>query len=230
MHLLIGTPLRLGCAAEYLNGLLPVIRGALPDHEIEFCALGGPQLPLIRNEFAYKAVSENFDGLLQIDDDLQWQPKHVARILGHGLDVVSGLYCKRKPGVPEWLFRPKTGASVKDGVIECSVVPTGFLFASTKALKKIFDDNPQLHYEYKEDSSEKMATRCEWFPMGVINGRWLGEDYKFCQLARKSGFAVWQDVGGEIIRHGYGVGFPILETEVGLRAGEAFALPEPMDL
>ena len=280
MKLLIGTPLRFGASGEFLGALLGLLRSALPQHEIEFTAVGGGCVNMARNDLAYMAVSGGFDALLQIDEDLHWGVRHVERIVGLEVDVVSGLYCKRKPGTPEWLFIPKPGAEPKDGMIECSGLPTGFLFTTTRVLKDIAADNPQLAFDYKEDSQVRLdGTRTEWFPMGVVgrntdaaklhqisalignstdqqarsndlglandfmdsvqlivcdvangNNRWLGEDYGFSRLARKSGFSLWQDLGGEIIRHGPAPGFPITEDAVGYRAGQPFLMPPALDI
>lgn len=236
MKLLIATPVKHGLGCEYVAGLLPVLQGALKPHTVEFLSMGGPSINVVRNELAYMAVSGGYDALLQIDEDLQWGVRHVERIIGLEVDIASALYCKRKPGTPEWLFIPKPGALPGGGLLECSGLPTGFLFTTTRALKAIAADNPHLAFDYKEDETQKLdATRHEWFPMGVVTDRegkrrWLAEDYGFSRLASKAGFSLWQDLGGEIIRHGPSPGFPITMDAVGYRKGEPFLMPPALDL
>lgn len=166
MKLLIATPLKAGMSGKFLNGLVPLLRTTPHD----FITVEGPCVNFARNDAAQIAVDQGYDGLLQIDEDIRWTIDHVTRILSHSVDIVAG--CYRARGGGDWLHRVAPEVDLQlttSDLVPCIRVPTGFLYTSVKALRVIWDANPDRWYRIRENSDLALSsTHMEWFPMGVI--------------------------------------------------------------
>lgn len=171
-RILVGTPLKNGMSGHFLNGLVPMLESDFPGIDLKFVTVGGPSVNFARNELAYIAVKEKYDGLVQIDEDLQWSLPDLFRILTRAQDIVAGVYCVKIPGPTTWLYKPKPGAVVRpDGLLDCDEVAAGFLYTSTSALVRIQSANPEREFIHRERSAEVLDTHMEWFPMGVVGPR-----------------------------------------------------------
>lgn len=169
--LLIATPLREGASSNYIQELMDVASRGVPGYDVQTIFIAGPSVNFARNEIAYHAVRHGFDELVQVDEDLMHWGKNLPRLMSHDVDVVGGVYCKKRPGKPSWLFtpRPKEGGVTVDdrGLIECSGIATGFLRCRVEVLKKIMRDNPERQFAVKATPQDPVTVRCDWFPMGV---------------------------------------------------------------
>lgn len=198
---LIATPLKLGARASFLGALVDVMRTAIPGWDLNFVAMQGPAVKIARDALAYYAVSENYDRILFVDEDMGVRVENFARILAHDVPVVGGAYCVKTGGAPRWLYREKAGATQREnGLLECDYVATGFLSISTEALRSIADHFPDRHFAYREDSDDRIAPHFEWFPMEII-GPGSAEE----RLGRVAAILEWIDgdkipVGLEAIR------------------------------
>lgn len=169
--LLLATPLREGASSNYIQELMDIANRGVPGYEVQTIFLSGPSVNFARNEIAYHAVAHDFDELVQVDEDLMHWGRNLPRLMSHDVDVVGGVYCKKRPGKPTWLFTPlpkPEGVSIQDnGLIECSGIATGFLRCRVEVLRKIMRDNPERVFSAKATAEEPVTTRCDWFPMGV---------------------------------------------------------------
>lgn len=170
-RLLLATPLREGASSNYIQELMDIASRGVPGYAVETIFIAGPSVNFARNEIAFHAVSHGFDELVQVDEDLMHWGRNLPRLMSHDVDVVGGVYCKKRPGKPTWLFTPlpnDKGITVDDrGLIECSGIATGFLRCRVAVLEKIMADNPERHFLAKGSDKDPVTTRCDWFPMGV---------------------------------------------------------------
>lgn len=84
-----------------------------------------------RNRLATDAVTEGFDEIMWIDADMAFEPKSVARLRGHGLPVVCGLYpTKVEKRLAAALLAGTSEVVFGDGggLIEVRYAATGFLY------------------------------------------------------------------------------------------------------
>jgi hypothetical protein len=166
------TPIKNGVDSNYLKHLIPIIRQELPGVEIEVLFLEGPSINFARNAMVYEVRRAYPDAtdLVFLDDDIaNWDEKALLRLLSHDVDVVAGSYCKRKPGIPQWLFVPKPGADVReDGVLECTAVATGFLRIRMPVFTKIAEMTPEHAFLAKDSPESGVSLRHDWFRMGVV--------------------------------------------------------------
>lgn len=58
-------------------------------------------------------------------------------------------------------------------------------------------------------------------------GCFLGEDYYFSRLCRRSGFTVWADIGGNMLGHQGEICYPVTPEMVGMGPGVEQKLPDP---
>jgi hypothetical protein len=164
-----------------------------------------------RSALVEAARDADCEDLFFIDSDMVgWGAQHAARILSHDVDIVGGIYCKRKPGDPEWLFHTNPSAVPDEhGLLEVNDIATGFLRIRMKVFDELFSVMPERQYF----DPKRQRVCCEYFPMGVVErstanpatsdpmqNEPIGEDVYFCRLARKHGFKVYADTH-VVIRH-----------------------------
>jgi len=168
-RLLIATPLREGASSNYVQQLIPLIKNGVRGYDIHTLFIAGPSVNFARNEIAFYAMNEGFDELVQIDEDLMHWERYLPRLMSHDVDIVAGVYCKKKVGKPFWLFTPKPGATAQpDGLLEVTGVATGFLRTKVDVLRKMFTHNPDNKFTAKAHEGDPATVRYDWFRMGVM--------------------------------------------------------------
>jgi hypothetical protein len=170
-RVLIATPMDSGADINYLRSLIPTLRIEIPDTDVEFLISDCGSVNFARNELAHAAEQGGFDRLVQIDSDMAYTPQQLVRLLSHDVDLVAGVYCKRKPGKPNWLFVPKTGAETQpNGLLECVRVATGFQNLRVSCISALRKKFPEREFLCKEENGG-FSTRFELYPMGVYGPR-----------------------------------------------------------
>lgn len=147
---------------------------------------GGIDLKIVSNKSSIVAIARNngvdaaremaADYLFYLDSDMVFPRRTLARLLAHGQDVVGALYTKRVPPYP--LLGTALDVQPADappGLMEMTRLPTGCLLIRMAVFDRL--TRPYFRFDYDEAS-------------GVI----LGEDYIFCDRARRAGFRLWADV------------------------------------
>ena len=122
-----------------------------------------------RNDLVRLAIEEDFDDLIFIDSDVEWNPEWVFKLLEYKEDVVGGVYPKK---TDEPLFPVKAlpeGLKLnEDGLMEVEGMPTGFLKISKGALKQVWD----VSEEYKNEGRTCRMV----FDIKVMDGDLVSED------------------------------------------------------
>lgn len=151
-----------------------------------------------RNSITAEFLASKCTHLLQIDCDLIFSPEHIARIVAHPEPIVGGMYPKKQEGAIEWVCnahmedRPRTPA----GLIDLRYIGTGFLRVAREVFERMIEAYPEIAYvpDHKRNSIE-----WDLWPVGVHHhngqqpGRFLSEDWYFCQRALEQGFKVYGD-------------------------------------
>lgn len=171
-----------------------------------------------RNCLTAEFLRSDCTHLLFIDSDLIFSPDHVARVLSHRKDVVGGFYPKKQDGKLEWVINtlpapmPPPDAN---GLQELKYIGTGFMCIARGVFEKLINAHPEI--EFTEDYGRR-TTAHDFWSMGVYRdrengeGRYLSEDWYFCQR--------WLDLGGKIygdtgvaIKHVGPIIFPLKSQE-----------------
>lgn len=143
-----------------------------------------------RNVLAAEFLKSDCTHLLFIDTDLIFSPEHVARLVSHGKDIVAGLYPKKQRKLA-WVCNMIAGEEPdENGLQRIAYAGTGFLMISRRVFERMIEAYPEI--AYRPDAGED-DDKWDLFPVGVHKGRYLSEDWFFCQRALDLGFDVWAD-------------------------------------
>lgn len=157
-----------------------------------------------RNELVAHFLQSDFTDLLFIDDDMQWGPNAVLRLLGSDKPLIGGVGRMRvqKPNSDPavWCWRPlrdDAGGLIQDdmGAVEVRGFGAAFMLIN----RCVFTDLLAAHPEWKRDGAADWdpALRAHYFEVFTPSERdefgELSEDYGFCHRWRRDGGQVWVD-------------------------------------
>jgi len=142
-----------------------------------------------RNKIASKALEQNADYLLFLDDDMVFKPDLLVNLLKHDKDIVGGLtFLRTEPHEPSFYMRNSDGETFnpiymwkpKD-LVKCDAIG----MAATLIKKSVFE-------KMYESSKKKFNV---W---GFFEG--YAEDLNFCSKATMLGFDVFCDTS-QLVGH-----------------------------
>lgn len=183
-----------------------------------------------RNTLTAEFLRSDCTHLLFIDSDLIFSAEHIARLLTRNVSVVGGFYPKKQDGKLEWVINtlPNHPPVRPDGLQSVRYVGTGFLCVERSVFVAMAEKYPEI--AYREDYGDRLVAHDFW-PMGVYRknasdeGRYLSEDWYFCQR--------WLDMGGEVfadtvtvLKHIGPIIFPLQSQEPEITNPRA-SKPEP---
>lgn len=131
-----------------------------------------------RNKIAQTAIDQGYSHLMFVDSDIAFPRDGIQKLLDHNLDIVGGLYYRKKPpheptiGVMKGKRLKIPYKFPKTRLFEVYGTGTGFMLIKTEVFKKL---TPPYFY------------------FGNLHGAAMGEDMYFCHKAQQKGFKVWVD-------------------------------------
>ena len=155
--------------------------------------------------------------ILFIDADIIHEPAHVLRLLSHeGKRIIGGIYAfkqlKMRWVVNELPDHPDGDAEVR----RVKEFGMGFSLWDLSVFDEMEAAHPEIAYE-SDDPEFAGATLHDFFSMGVVNRRYLTEDYYAQHRARALGIDCWVDTGCQVQHEGM-IRFPILEANTNNRS------------
>jgi hypothetical protein len=180
---------------------------------------GFSQIDVARNRIASAALADGYAELMWIDSDMAFEPSSVARLRSHGLPLVCGLY----PAKVDRHLTSQLAPEVRrltfgqgGGLVEVLHAATGFLYTRRQVY---LDIQQQLQLPVCNQRQGQPIVPF-FLPLIVPDGvgHWyLGEDYAFCERARRCGYRIfadttirlqhigiygysWEDLGGNLPR------------------------------
>ncbi len=156
---------------------------------------GFSQIDVGRSVMASDALAEGFQEILWIDSDIAFKPDDVEKLRAHPLPLLCGVYAKKGRREFACEFLPETEKVVfgkQGGLLEIRYAGGGFLL-TRRAVYEAMQQLPDLPV-----CNERFGTpiRPYFLPLVVPDGAgswYLGEDYAFCERARRCGFKVMAD-------------------------------------
>ena len=141
--------------------------------------------------------SGNFtcEKIFWIDSDIEWEVGDFLKLLESPLDIISGLYQTHPNGTvavnkPDFLGRPlkinKDEFMLDDEPVEVGGVGFGFVAMKAEVLEKM--KRPWF-----------LIDRVRWDDMPFDTN--VGEDYSFCNNAKKAGYKIWVDPLVRVLHH-----------------------------
>jgi hypothetical protein len=175
-----------------------------------------------RSQMATDALADGFEEIMWIDSDVDFEPDAVERLRAHQLPIVCGIYPKKGVRALSCHLAPSTTQVVfgtGGGLLEITYAATGFLH-TRRAVYEAMRERLELPV-CNEAFSRPMVPY--FLPLIVTqNGKpwYLGEDFSFCERARRCDVAImadttirlrhmgrygysWEDAGADPARYGH---------------------------
>ena len=152
-------------------------------------------ITMARNSLVNEFLKTDATDMLFIDSDVIVTPDDVLRLLAQhaGRDVTAGMYPRRASDKRFFLdlHYDEDQNFVFDGsLMRVKRVGTGFMMISRQIIEKMIAAHPEWQYENKEGNGTVAAV----FDFAVKDGKFVGEDYLFCDRVAEVGGKVWVDV------------------------------------
>jgi hypothetical protein len=171
-----------------------------------------------RSIMASDAVRDGFEQVMWIDSDIGFDPDDVLKLSAQPLPVCSGIYPKKGGRAIASNLLPGSAQVVfgrEGGVIEIAYAAAGFLCIHRDVFLALQETLPLCNETFDAPFHPF------FMPMvGSDKGKpwYLGEDFAFCERARRAGFKIyadtsirlhhygryaysWEDAGGVLPRH-----------------------------
>jgi beta-1,4-mannosyl-glycoprotein beta-1,4-N-acetylglucosaminyltransferase len=189
-RILIGTPAHDGKVdVWFANSLVETIKLGIKNN-IEFYPLYMSYDSLVqraRNDLVSTAVNNNFDAILWIDADMEWNPQWAIDIVSRQEDVIGLPVIKKSHTKESYNINCELSDFNEsfDGLYKVKSVGTGFLKMSKKALTHLWNNSTPYIHNDKE---------CRWiFDVVIEDGDLISEDTLVCNKLRKAGFDIYID-------------------------------------
>lgn len=157
-----------------------------------------------RNELVAHFLCSDFTDLLFIDDDMQWEPNSVLRLLASDKPLIGGVGRMRvrkdnsDPAV--WCWRPLRdgdGGLRQDdmGAIEALGIGAAFMMINRIVFDRMVGEHPEWKKPGARDWPDELRARYfEFFRQNHEDEAGeTSEDYVFCDRWRRLGGGVWAD-------------------------------------
>lgn len=133
-----------------------------------------------REQLVKSAYDTGCTHILFIDSDMYFEPDAANKLIARNKDIVGVHYNLRKNPPTTTVHMDKIKKSrIKedhpDGFLTCDAVATGFLLINMDVFKKV----KEPWFFWKTDKDGEVV---------------MGEDYWFCEKARKVGYDIWVDL------------------------------------
>lgn len=153
-----------------------------------------------RNTILSMFLQSDATHLMCIDADIGWPPDVVEVMLSFDKDIVCGVYPARddkKDGKNTYIFVPELDADnmcVTDNhLLKALYVPAGFMLIKREAIERMIAKFPERYVESISNSNVGFDRMYVFFNTEIHDGKFWGEDYTFCRLAREAGNEIWVD-------------------------------------
>lgn len=150
-----------------------------------------------RNQLIHKFLHEtDADVLVFIDTDISWDWESMERLLVWSTmyKCVSGIYCSRKDP-PNFVVHMDDNKLTEYGLLPISGAGLGF----TAIQRTAFDALDVPEYT---DANYELPLK-QFTAVGVVDGKYIGEDIHLFRLFKKQGIQAYADPGITLKHHGY---------------------------
>lgn len=151
-------------------------------------------ITMARNALVHEFLKTDATELLFIDADVVVKPDDVLRLMAQSgdKDITAGAYPRRAKDQKFFadLYTDDNGDLEFDGsLMRVKRAPTGFMLIQRHVIEQMVFSHPEWIYE--KSPEEKMSAV---FDFAIVDGKYVGEDYLFCDRATQMGFTVHIDV------------------------------------
>ena len=171
-----------------------------------------------RNLLTCGFINSNFDYMLCIDADIEFQHEAVLRMLVPEEFIVCTPYRVKDDGV-KYAVEFKNPNKIKIlpwDMVELKAAPAGLTLIHRIVFEKLMDKHPELKINFDEPTRKKMNKEIGasndaidkymynfWDTnFSLATGEWKGEDLSFCKLATDAGFKIYGNLDSWTTHHG----------------------------
>lgn len=189
----IGTPVKGETTEAYNDSIEALIQAPPPNTEFRLLKSKSGLIKSRDNICAF-AMHEGADDVIMWDSDNAAHPADIARLLSHEVDICGVLYTTKDARRPRWVLTPFPHKPRPDrnGLMPVIEIGTGLKRYRVSALRKMAETHPELEYS-PADGLFPGARRFHWHYSGVLDRRWISEDFGFDHVAADSGFTIYCD-------------------------------------
>ena len=193
--------------------------------KMEVNTMKSPYIAYARNILTARFIQSDYDYLLFIDSDVEFEPECPLRMLVAQRDIVCTPYRIKTndPSITKYTTTVEDTQNVTilpGGFIEILQGPAGMMMIHRRVFEKLIKERPDL--EIKTDKHRDLFPKdlkiFSFWDCTFKDGIWTGDDIAFCNLARSVGFKLHANIESPLTHHGrygyrgrYGEGFKIKE-------------------
>jgi hypothetical protein len=151
-------------------------------------------ITMARNALVHEFLKTDATELLFIDSDVIVNPDDILRLMAQsgGRDITAGMYPRRAKDekfFADLHYTDSGDLEFEGSMMRVKRAPTGFMLIQRHVLEQLVFAHPEWMYE--KSPTEQMSAV---FDFAIVDGKYVGEDYLFCDRATKMGFTVYIDV------------------------------------
>ena len=191
----------------------------------EVNTMKSPYVAYARNILTARFIQSDYDYLLFIDADVEFEPECPLRMLVAQKDIVCTPYRIKTndPSITKYTTTVKDNQNVPilpGGLIEILQGPAGMMMVHRRVFEKLIKERPDLEiltHQHKDLFPKDVKIYSFW-DCTFKDGMWTGDDIAFCNLARSVDFKLHANIESTLTHHGsygykgrFGEGFKIKE-------------------
>ena len=177
--------------------------------KMEVNTMKSPYIAYARNILTARFIQSDYDYLLFIDSDVEFEPEAVVRMMVAKKNIVCTPYRVKSQDTTQHTYTvefkdPKNILILAGGLVEIEAGPTGLMLIDRKVFEKIIKNHPDLKIRNKVMPNPGISHKFyyNFFNFGFIDGYAMGEDVSFCKLARGDGFKIYANIESPTGHHG----------------------------
>lgn len=150
-------------------------------------------ITMARNMLVEQFLKSDCTELLFIDADVIPQPEDILRLVAQSgdKDVTAGMYPRRakdRKFFLDFYLNEEGDLEFDSAMMRANRVGTGFMLIRRHVIEQIAERSDKY---LGQDGVGQVANV---FEFSMLDGKFVGEDYTFCDKAIATGFKVWVDV------------------------------------
>jgi len=168
-----------------------------------------PLIHQARNYLTSVFLTTEYQYLLFVDSDVEFEPESVVRMLVSKKRIVCTPYRVKSPDITKHVYTvefkdPKNILVLAEGLVEIEAGPTGLMLVERTVFERIIKNHPELKIKNKATptASKSHDFYYNFFNFGFIDGYAMGEDVSFCKLARDNDFKIYANIESSTTHHG----------------------------
>ena len=196
-----------------INTMLSVIRLvqqlARSGIKVGINTMKSPLIHQARNYLTSVFLTTEYEYLLFIDSDVEFEPESVMRMLVAKKRIVCTPYRVKAEKLDKHIYTvefkdPKNIPFLPGGLVEIEAGPTGLMLIERMVFERIIKNHPELKIknEAMPNAGKSHEFYYNFFDFGFNDGYATGEDISFCRLARENDFKIYANTESTTSHHG----------------------------